>query len=98
MLLSASVERFGVSRMRDFYMCLQVSSPGKSLSTLRAVEGLLSCMDSPVSVQVTGLGEGLITGGAGEWLISGVCHLVFLHVSRTGKSLLTLGTGIRFLP
>ena len=54
----------------SFYMFPQVSSYGKSLFTLRAEEGLNSCMDSNVCVQATGLGEGLVTGGAGEWLIS----------------------------
>ena len=61
-----------------FYMCRQVSSLGKSLFTLRAAVGLLSCVDSIVSVQVTVVGEGFVTGGAVERLVSCVCPLVNL--------------------
>ena len=50
----------------SFYMFPQVSYHGKSLSTLRAGEGLLSCMDTTVFVQGARLGKGLVTGGAGE--------------------------------
>ena len=81
----------------SFYMSPQGFSPGKSLFTLRAGEGLFSCMDSTVCVQVTGLGEGLVTGGAGEGLISRVCPLMPLQVTRLGEGLVTLGTGMRFL-
>ena len=59
-------------------MCLQVSSLGKSLFTLRAGEGFLSLVDFNVFDQATGPGEGLATGGAGEGLISRVCPLVNL--------------------
>ena len=79
-------------------MCPQVSSLGKRLFTLRAVVGLLSCMDSTVYVQVIGLGEGLVTGGAGKWLISCVCPLVTHQITILRESLVTKGTVIRFLP
>ena len=50
----------------------------KRLSTHRADVGLLSYVDSTVSVQVTGDGEGLVTGGEDEKLAPCVCSLVTL--------------------
>jgi hypothetical protein len=41
----------------SYYMAPLVSYPGKWFFTLRAEEGLLSCMDYTVFVQVTGQGE-----------------------------------------
>ena len=41
----------------SFYMSPQVSFLGKSLLTLRAGVGLLSCVDSQVLAQVTGQGK-----------------------------------------
>ena len=81
----------------SLFVAHQVSSLGKSLFTLRAGKGPISCVDSTVIVQATRMGEGLVTEGAGKWLTSCVCPLVNLHVSRLGESLVTLGAGIRFL-
>ena len=79
-------------------MSPQVSSLGKSLFTLRAGVGLLSCVDSTVNNQVMGMGEGLVTGGAGEEPVACVGPLVTLQVTRLRESLVTLEAGIRFLP
>ena len=49
----------------SFYMSPQASSLDKSLFTLKAGEGLFSCMDTTVIVQVIGMSEGLVTGGVG---------------------------------
>ena len=71
----------------NFFMCPQASALGKSLFALRAVLGLLSCVDSTVNCVLTGrrtlytwnmrkesLQYRFFSVSSGSWIWGKICH------------------------